>query len=69
MTQNSYTKIQYCSTCTKPLEKARTIITGKARCNSCKKKLYKQRQLERVKGGNQTWKRLLKTKSPNDIKY
>ena len=42
MNQNSYGKTQYCCICKKPLEKARVVDRGMAKCNECHKKAYKQ---------------------------
>ena len=36
-TQNQYGNIQLCPICHKPLEKARTIITGRTKCLACQK--------------------------------
>ena len=48
MNQNSYTKTQICFLCKKPLEKARVVDRGTAKCLECTKKVRKQHLTTRL---------------------
>lgn len=47
--QNSYTALQTCKKCWKPLEKARTRPNGKTLCNLCIKKREHLRWIKKKK--------------------